>query len=86
VDISQSRALGYAINLACKKFMDGRTPLSEILDALENYLNEHGLDVLDPFRRGEQHPGNFARPRKFEIAAAINRLRTLRMRQKRMDG
>ncbi|RMD94921.1 MAG: ATPase, partial [Calditrichaeota bacterium] len=81
VDISQTRAVGYAINLACKKFMDGRTPLPAILDALENYLNEHGLDVLDPFRRGEQHPGNFARPRRFEIAAAINRLRTLRMHQ-----
>lgn len=81
VDISQTRAVGYAINLACKKFIDGRIPLPEILDALENYLNEHGLDVLDPFRRGEQHPGNFARPRRFEIAAAINRLRTLRMHQ-----
>ena len=29
-----------------------------------------------------RHPGNFARPRKFEIAAAINRLRTVRMKQK----
>jgi predicted ABC-class ATPase len=29
-----------------------------------------------------RHPGNFARPRKYEIAAAINRLRTVRMKQK----
>jgi hypothetical protein len=30
---------------------------------------------------GGQHPGDFARPRRFEIAAAINRMRPLRMRQ-----
>jgi hypothetical protein len=32
--------------------------------------------------KAERHPGNLARPRKHEIAAAINRLRTVRMRQK----
>ncbi len=28
------------------------------------------------------HPGDFARPRSFELTAAINRLRTMRVRQK----
>ncbi|MEE8166707.1 MAG: hypothetical protein V3T64_14160, partial [Myxococcota bacterium] len=39
-----------------------------------------GLDALDPFHRKGRHPGALARPRRFEIAAAINRMRTLRVR------
>jgi len=46
-------------------------------------LNRHGLDALDPFHKDERHPGALARPRRYEIAAAINRLRTLRMRQRK---
>lgn len=38
-----------------------------------------GLDVLAP----TQHAGNLARPRLFEIGAAVNRLRSVRMRQQR---
>ncbi|NOX38836.1 MAG: ABC-ATPase domain-containing protein [Calditrichaeota bacterium] len=82
VDISQTRAIGYAIHLATRKYMDDRRTLREVLDLLDNFFQSEGLDALDPFRRGDQHPGSFARPRRFEIAAAINRLRTLRMRQK----
>ena len=41
------------------------------------------VDVLDPFHELGRHPGNLARPRRFEIAAAINRLRSVRMRQRR---
>jgi hypothetical protein len=46
---------------------------------VERALDEEGLEILDPFRRGERHPGNFARPRRFEVGAALNRLRTLRI-------
>ena len=81
VDISQTRAIGYAIHLAAQRFMDGNTPLRGVLDALEAFFEQNGLDALDPFHRGEHHPGNFARPRRFEIAAAINRLRSMRMGQ-----
>ena len=54
-----------------------------MLDAVDGFLDERGLDALDPFHRPERHPGNLARPRRFEIAAAINRLRTLRVRRDR---
>jgi hypothetical protein len=63
--------------------------LAEVLDALDAYLDDEGLDRLDPYshprpghvpRGSERHPGNFARPRRFEIAAAINRLRCLATR------
>ena len=81
VDVSQTRAVGYAIYLAARRFMNNKLTLREILDALEAFLSREGLDALDPYRRGQSHPGNFALPRRFEIAAAINRLRTVRMRQ-----
>ena len=32
-----------------------------------------------PFYEKEKHPGNYSRPRKYEIAAAINRIRTLKI-------
>ncbi len=55
--------------------------LPDVLDALEALLDEEGLDVLDPFRRKDHHPGDYARPRRFEIAAAFNRLRTMTVDQ-----
>ena len=81
VDVSQTRAVGNAIHLATERFMDGKASLLEVVDALEAFFDREGLDALDPFHRHERHPGNFARPRKYEVAAAINRLRTVRMRQ-----
>lgn len=84
VDISQTRAIGYAIHLAARQFMNDTRPLHEVVDAVENFLDGDGLDALDPYHRDERHPGNFARPRKYEIAAALNRLRTVRMRQRQV--
>jgi len=81
VDLSQTRAVGHAIHLATERFMDGKATLAEVVTAVEEFFDAHGLDALDPFHRWEHHPGNFARPRRFELAAAINRLRTVRMQQ-----
>lgn len=83
VDLSQTRAIGYALHCAAERVMDGRRTVREVLQELERLFDQQGLEVLDPFRRGEEHPGNFARPRRYEIAAALNRLRTVRMRQRR---
>ncbi|MFO7783524.1 MAG: ABC-ATPase domain-containing protein [Thermodesulfobacteriota bacterium] len=80
VDFSQTRAVGTAIHLASSRFMDGKRPLREALEGLDQYLDENGLDLLDPFHRGDKHPGTFARPRRYEIAAAINRLRSVKFR------
>ncbi len=83
VELSQTRAVGHALYLAATRFMDGRATLREVVDRLEALFDAEGLDALDPFHRGDHHPGNFARPRGLEVAAAINRLRSLRMRQQR---
>jgi predicted ABC-class ATPase len=80
VDFSQTRAVGLAIHLAASRFMDGERSLKEILNRLDAHLDANGLDPLDPFHRLERHPGSLARPRIFEIAAAINRLRAARFR------
>jgi predicted ABC-class ATPase len=80
VDESQARAIGFLLDQARRRFVDGRTGVAEILDALEALLDERGLDALDPLaERAPRHPGDFARPRRYEIAAALNRLRSLRM-------
>jgi predicted ABC-class ATPase len=83
VDPSQTRAIGHAIQLARVRAMDGEASVAEVTETLDALIDADGLDVLDPFRRGEAHPGNYARPRRHEIAAALNRLRTLRVRQRR---
>jgi len=78
VDVSQTRAIGYAIHLASRRLMD--EGLKAMVQGLVEFFDDAGLDGLDPYHQGERHPGNFARPRVFEIAAALNRLRTLRIR------
>ena len=83
VDLSQTRAVGHAIHLAASRFMDSKAMLREVVQRVEDFFDAEGLDALDPFHRGSHHPGNFARPRGLEVAAAINRLRSLRMRQQR---
>ena len=80
VDASQTRAIGYALHLASRRLMEGRTGLKAMVQGLVELFDDAGLDGLDPYHQGERHPGNFARPRAFEIAAALNRLRTLRIR------
>ena len=79
VDESQTRAIAYAIYHALRRYMDGGTTLKEIVERIERDIDQFGLDVLAPHRG--MRPHNFARPRKFEIAAALNRLRTLRVTQ-----
>ena len=79
VDASQTRAIGYALHLASRRLMDGG--LKAMVQGLVELFDDAGLDGLDPYHQGERHPGNFARPRAFEIAAALNRLRTLRIRE-----
>jgi predicted ABC-class ATPase len=82
VDASQTRAVGLAIHLAAERFMDGRATLREVVERVEALLDGAGLDALAPSGRPGEHPGNLARPRGLEIAAAVNRLRTVRMRQR----
>lgn len=80
VDVSQTRAVGFALHLASRRFLDGQLGVNAVVQSVIRLLTEAGLDVLDPFRKDDHHPGNFARPRALEISAALNRLRTLRVK------
>ena len=75
VDISQTRALGDAINYA-RKYMDGTRAMKEIVATVLKDINDKGLDVLT-----HRSVGDYAEFRGLELAAAINRLRTLLVRQ-----
>jgi predicted ABC-class ATPase len=79
VDPSQTRAVGHALELARTRLMNGKRTLGEVVRALDEILDADGLDGLEPFHRRDTHPGNYARPRGLEIAAALNRLRSLRV-------
>lgn len=76
VDVSQTRAIADIILYAWKKYCDGRRSLREIIRAVEEDIEREGLDVISPLGKC----GDYARPRPFEIAAAINRLRSLQIR------
>eukprot|EP01048_Picozoa_sp_COSAG05_P013479 COSAG05_NODE_1440_length_4882_cov_2.788208_3_plen_68_part_00 len=59
-------------------FLDGRKTLAEVLDAMETAVTSGGLDSVAGQR---DIRGDLALPRRFEIAAALNRLRGVRMVQ-----
>ncbi len=87
-DTSQTRAIAWTIELLAGHFMDGRTPIPALLDRVDALLDEHGLDALGPpgpERGSGHHPGNLARPRRFEIAAALSRMREVEWRFDRTD-
>lgn len=83
VDPSQSEAIAdmllYALN---RGYFDNRSELHRVLKRIYDDIAAQGLDVISPYRGG-RHPGDYALPRPQEVAAAINRLRTLVVRQAR---
>lgn len=81
VDTSQVNAISSIIIYALeKKYIDGKNTLTSVLDKVFKDIEKYGLDTISEFKG--QHPGSYALPRKFEVAAALNRLRTLKVMQK----
>ncbi|HET7615856.1 MAG TPA: P-loop domain-containing protein, partial [Bacillales bacterium] len=78
VDASQTRAIGGILHHLEKKNRLGQKNFAELLEQIESQIEKSGLASFTPFP--EQHPGELARPRTFEIAAALNRLRTLQVK------
>ena len=79
-DESQTRAAGYSMAVAAGDFAG--LSVGELLEALEARLDEAGLESLTADGRAGAHPGRLARPRRYEIAAALNRLRKGRFRSR----
>ncbi len=79
MDNSQTRAIAYAINHASQVHMDGKTSMEDIVKMVEIDISKNGLDIIAP--KGRKYPNNLAKPRTFELAAALNRLRTFETRK-----
>ncbi len=77
-DPSQLRAIGHALHKAARELASDRPDLPRMLDRIESLLEEKSVDGLTGF--APAHPGNLARPRRYEIAAALNRLRSLKIK------
>jgi predicted ABC-class ATPase len=73
-DVQQALTIGLIIEYARKRYLDQPRPLREVLDLIERDLSTEGLDQICRELRGD-----LARPRRYEIAAALNRLPSLRV-------
>jgi predicted ABC-class ATPase len=75
VEPAQTRALGLALVRARGDAIDGRRPMRAALEAVMALLEREGLDAFQEYQTGE-----LAEFRIFELAAFVNRVRTLRCR------
>jgi predicted ABC-class ATPase len=75
VDPAQARTIGLIIHHYCENYLDKTATLFEGLTAVMEEIRTSGLDILMPFKAG-----NLALPRLAEAAAAVNRLRGLKMK------
>ena len=70
----QARAIGFVLYYAKLRYMDEGYPMREILDLVDRDLSNEGLNALARDMRGD-----LARPRRYEVAAALNRLPAFRV-------
>ncbi|MDO9423587.1 MAG: ABC-ATPase domain-containing protein [Methylobacter sp.] len=76
----QILTIGYcllALRTKLKQSADKPETIRFWIDWLEEEITKHGLAVLEA-----DYPGTLSMPRKYELAAAINRIRSLRIFQK----
>ena len=78
VDRSQVAGIGRALALLGEGVLDGTIPLGEGLDLLDAELARTGVDAL---LGGPRDATDLVVPRRHEVAAALNRLRTVKVRE-----
>jgi predicted ABC-class ATPase len=76
VDEGQVRAIGQALNLARERFMNEQRDVAAVVEAVMQEVAQKGLDALD-----RRQTGDYVVFRPYELAAALNRLRTLRVNE-----
>ena len=74
--MSQTRGIAHALHYAIR-YMDGKRTLKEVVERVTADIDEKSLDILTPYVTGD-----IAHFRSFELAAAMNRMRTLKVVQK----
>lgn len=79
VDESQTRMIGEILSyIERTNLFDRRLTVSQLLDFVENKINQDGLQS---FSVHYGHQGELAYVRRFELAAALNRIRALKIRE-----
>jgi len=73
-DESQTLTIGLLLYYAKLRYMQEGYPLREMLDMIDRDLSTEGLGTISRDLRGD-----LARPRRYELAAALNRLPTFRV-------
>ncbi|ASK60937.1 ATPase [Virgibacillus phasianinus] len=80
VDSSQTRMIAEIIQYLDKTNALAKSqPLKELLIKVNEQIDKKGLSSFTA--HPDQHPGDVARPRTYEIAAVLNRIRTLKVKQ-----
>ncbi len=75
VEEAQTRAIANAVVWAREHILDGELTMGEAVERALDAIGEEGPGLVHPHRVGE-----LAAFRRFELAAFLNRLRTLRTR------
>ena len=75
VDPAQARAIGLMIHYYAEYYVEKFQYLEDGLSKVLADVRERGFDILHPHKLG-----NLAMPRIYELAAAINRMRTLKIK------
>ena len=79
VDPSQVTGIGLMLVSSVRRgVLDGERSVAEVLEVLAADIAERGVEAVD-----EKFVGDFAVPRPWEVAAALNRLRVLQVRELR---
>ena len=78
VDNGQTRFIADALKYLGRHLVDGRLTIPQLLARLDAALERGGLDLVAPYVRGD-----YCAARPLEVAAALNRLRTLKIRAER---
>jgi len=75
VDTSQTRAIGLMTHYYSEHYLEKTRTMREGLTRVMEDVREKGFDILLPYPAG-----NLAMPRIYEVAGAINRMRTLKIK------
>jgi predicted ABC-class ATPase len=81
INISQTRAIGDIIHYYALHHAGREYPMREGLEMVMAEIERDGMDILSDFRQGE-----YALPRIYEVASAVNRMRSLKVRHSRNSG
>ena len=74
LDSGQTRSIGLIIYYYAQHYRESSSNLADGLFQVMREVEEKGLDILLPYKAG-----NLALPRIYEVAGAINRMRSLRI-------